>query len=202
MPADREGDPMVTDTTGRTGRISARSRTDVDDDLIEITLADRERALVPRNLLKPDGRTGDYQFAGQFEPYLVTADGDDMDDGDEIRIPRVEEEVIIGKQQVETGRVHVSVVVDEREEQVDVPLTAERVEVERVPINRVVETALEPRYEDDTLVIPVVEERLVVQKQLVLTEEVRIRRVSETRQHRERFTLRSQDVEIDRDQPA
>lgn len=199
MPAEHEGDQMVTDSTGRRGKVIARSQAVEGTDVIEIALADQKRAVVPGRLLEADGQSGDYRLADPFEQFVVTGvDGEDTD-SETIRIPVIEEDLTIGKREVETGRVQVSVSVNERDEMVDVPLTAERVEVERIPVNRIVDAPLEPRYEDDTLVVPVVEERLVVQKQLVLTEEVRIRRVSETRDHRERITLRSQDVEIDRD---
>lgn len=53
--------------------------------------------------------------------------------------------------------------------------------VERVSVNREVETAPEPRMEGETIVVPVVEEVVVAQTRLVLREEVRIsrRRVAE-----------------------
>jgi uncharacterized protein (TIGR02271 family) len=199
MPAEHEGDRMVTDSTGRRGRVIAHTQAVEGNELIEITLADQKRALVPGRLLEADGQSGNYRLANPFEQFVATGVDDEQEDSETIRIPVIEEDLAIGKREVETGHVHVSVSVNEREELVDVPLTAERVEVERIPVNRIVDAPLEPRYEDDTLVVPVVEERLVVQKQLVLTEEVRIRRVSETRDHQERITLRSQDVEIDRD---
>jgi uncharacterized protein (TIGR02271 family) len=189
---------MVTDGTGRRGRIVAHSRSDEGDELIEVVLADEQRAVIPRAMLAEDGQSDGYRLDDEFEMFLRTGVDDAGEVEDAVRIPVIEEELTIGKRTVETGRVRASVVVNERDEMVDVPLTTERVEVERIPINQIVDEPQEPFYEGDTLVVPVVEERLVVQKQLVLTEEVRIRRVAETRDHQERITLRSQDVEIER----
>lgn len=198
MPTEYQGDQMVTDGTGRTGRIVAHTRSDDGDELIEIILADEQRVLVPRAMLTEDEQSGDYRLRDEFETFQP-AGVDEAGEVEEVaRIPIIEEELTIGKRTVETGRVRASVVVNEREELVDVPLTTERVEIERIPINQIIDEPQEPFYEGDTLVVPVVEERLVVQKQLVLTEEVRIRRVAETNDHRERITLRSQDVEIER----
>ncbi|MCC6313983.1 MAG: YsnF/AvaK domain-containing protein [Thermomicrobiales bacterium] len=56
------------------------------------------------------------------------------------------------------------------------------VTVERVPVGRQIETIPAPRTEGDTLIVPIVEEMLVVERRLVLREEVRVtkRRVSES----------------------
>jgi uncharacterized protein (TIGR02271 family) len=85
---------------------------------------------------------------------------------------------------------------------VDLPLEKEEVEVERVAVGRVVETAPEIRREGDTLIVPLVEEVLVVEKRLVLREEVRVTtRRSQTRQP-QRVMLRSEEAEIERLGPS
>jgi len=91
-------------------------------------------------------------------------------------IPLHAEEVSVGKRQVATGHVKVSTVTRTREELVEQLLQSERVEVERVPVGKVIAQMPEVRTEDDTMIIPVVEERVVVQRQLLLKEEVRVRR--------------------------
>lgn len=72
-------------------------------------------------------------------------------------------------------------------------------EVRRVPRNLALDSAPQPRREGDTLVLPVVEERLI--KQLVLVEEIRLtpRRREETVETNVR--LRREEVEIDRLEP-
>ena len=54
--------------------------------------------------------------------------------------------------------------------------------------------------EGDTTIIPVVEEIVVVERRLVLKEEVRIRRVSTTEQHQETVVLREQEAVITREE--
>jgi uncharacterized protein (TIGR02271 family) len=99
---------------------------------------------------------------------------------------------------VETGRVRVGVSSQAREETVELPLARERVEVERVPIGREVDAVPPTRREGDTVIVPVVEEVAVVQRKLVLKEEVRLRLVRTTEQHRERVTLRRQQAVVER----
>jgi len=74
---------------------------------------------------------------------------------------------------------------DAREIVVDEHLFADEVAVERVPINQIVDQVPDTRQEGDVLIVPVVEEVLVVQKRLLLKEEVRIqRRRNEVREPR------------------
>ena len=113
-------------------------------------------------------------------------------------IPVVAEELVVGRQTVETGRVRVSKVVHEDQETVDQPTVTEEVVVERVPVNQFVEAAPEPRQEGDTLVLPVLEEVVVVQRKLLLKEEVRVtKRRTESRQP-QTVSVRREEVKIER----
>ena len=94
------------------------------------------------------------------------------------RIALVEETVHIEKKVVETGRVHVRTFVDEEQVMLRDALNREIVDVERVPIGREVEVAPTVREEGDFLIVPIVEERLVVEKRLFLVEELRLRRTT------------------------
>ena len=109
-----------------------------------------------------------------------------------------EEQVSFDRERVETGRVRVRVVTHEREETLEIPLTTERVEVERVPIGREIDAMPPRRQEGDTTVVPVVEEVVVLQRKLVLREELRFRLVRTTEQHRENVVLRRQEAVIER----
>ena len=84
----------------------------------------------------------------------------------------------------------------------DVPiaeeLAHEDVEVTRVAIGRVVDAVPPVREEGDTTILPVVEEVLVLERRLVLKEEVHLRRVRTTRIHAQTVQLREQDVTITR----
>jgi uncharacterized protein (TIGR02271 family) len=117
-------------------------------------------------------------------------------------IPLVEETVSIGKREVVTGRVRVQTVTDTIEELAHADVQRETVEVTRVPIDRMVETAPEIRTEGDVTILPVVEEVLVVEKRLVLKEEVHIRRRVTTETAVVPVTLRKQRAEVERIDPA
>jgi uncharacterized protein (TIGR02271 family) len=122
--------------------------------------------------------------------------------GDQIVVPVVEEQLEVAKRQVTTGIVRAHKRVQAREEVVDEPLSREEIAVERVAINQLIEGAApSERQENGVLIIPVVEEVLVVDKRLMLREEVRvIRRQHEFRQP-QRITVRRETVEIERVAP-
>jgi len=121
------------------------------------------------------------------------------DEQGEYRIPLAEERLIVRKEEVETGRVRVRTSLDEKETLVREQLTHAEVEVERVPIDREVEAVPPVREENGVTIIPVVREVLVVQKKLILTEEVRLRRVTRTEEHAEPVVLRTQRAVVERD---
>jgi uncharacterized protein (TIGR02271 family) len=115
-----------------------------------------------------------------------------------ISVPVIEEELEVGKRRVEGDRVSVRTIPRERIETVEQPLESMEVEVERVAIGRQIDTAPDVRNDGDTTIIPVVEERLVVEKRLFLLEEIHVRRRRVVTQFRQNVTLRSQEVVIER----
>jgi len=117
-------------------------------------------------------------------------------DQDQIVVPLHAEEVSVAKQKVVTGGVRVATVTRQHEQLVEELLEREHVEVERAAIGRPVNKAPPVREEGDTLVIPIVEEVAVVERRLVLKEEVRIRRKRETQPYQERVVVRKQEAVI------
>jgi uncharacterized protein (TIGR02271 family) len=113
-------------------------------------------------------------------------------------IPLVEERVQVTKRQVESGRVRVRVSVEEREDQVPVELAHDEVEVRRVPRNQPLSSIPSVRIEGNVTVIPVVEEVVVVEKRLMLVEEIHVRRKLVTSTDNVPITLRSERVDIER----
>jgi uncharacterized protein (TIGR02271 family) len=162
-----------------------------------------EQVLVPIDVLVLQA-DGSYYYA-PFNLHDITAEEIARlgHDSEKLVVPVIAEELDIQKRTVETGRVRVHKSVREREEEVDVPLLREEVHVERVPVNRVIDQAVGVRYEGETLIIPVLEEVLVVEKRLMLREELHVtRRQVETRHHEE-VTLRSEEVRVEHvDPPA
>jgi len=119
-----------------------------------------------------------------------------------IVLPVMEEEVVIGKREVETGTVRIKKVVQEKQELVDVPLVHEAIEIKHVPINRPVASPIAVRQEGDTLIISLLEEVLVVQKQLVLKEEIHITTKRTEHHQPEAVTLRREAVIVEPDEAA
>lgn len=97
-----------------------------------------------------------------------------------------------------TGRVRLSRTVSEREEVIDEPLLRDDVHVRRVPIGREVDGPLDTRYEDDTLVVPVMREELVVARRWVLVEEIHVTRARGEERRPERARTHSEHVTVKR----
>jgi uncharacterized protein (TIGR02271 family) len=93
-------------------------------------------------------------------------------------IPLVEERLSVAKRQVESGRVRVHVTVEERQEVITEQLAHDDLQIERVPRNIRLTEMPTVRLEGNTTIVPVVEEVVVVEKALMLVEEIHICRKS------------------------
>ena len=113
-------------------------------------------------------------------------------------VPIVQEELHIGKQKVETGRVRLTKTVQEREVMVSEPSMQEDIQIERVPVNRWLTEPASVRYEGDIMIIPVMEEVPVVEKRLRLKEELRVTKRQITTQRTEAVRLRTEEVQVER----
>jgi stress response protein YsnF len=119
-------------------------------------------------------------------------------DPDEIVVPLRAEELVISRRRLEGEAVRVATLTRERTQQIDEELRHDRVEITRVPIGRRVESAPSVREEGDVTIMPVLEEIIVVERQLILKEEIHIRQLRTTERHRETVVLREQDAVITR----
>jgi len=88
-------------------------------------------------------------------------------------VQRTEEELRVGTQQREAGTFRVRKRVRTEHEQIEVPVKREEVHVERVPVSG---AAREAEIGEDEVVVPIIEEEVVVEKRPVVKEEVRIRK--------------------------
>ncbi len=117
-------------------------------------------------------------------------------------IPLVEESLVVDKRVVETGRVRVRTVVDQELAHLQDDLRREQVLVDRVDIDRDVETAPQIRREGDLLIIPVVEEYLHVEKRLRLKEELHVRLVERVEPVSEHIPVRRMRAVVERQGPG
>lgn len=113
-------------------------------------------------------------------------------------LPIVVEQATIVKRQTEAGQVTVHVSTETVERDLEAELAFEEIEIERVACERVIDSVPEIRTEGDTTIVPVVEDRAVIHRLLVLVEEVRL-----TRKRRERLVtlpvqLRRQRAHVSR----
>jgi uncharacterized protein (TIGR02271 family) len=113
-------------------------------------------------------------------------------------LPAIEERLEVGKKPVETGRVLIHKHVTSTESTVDEPLLRDNYDVQHVPVNRIIDSPPEIRHEGDTTIIPVLEEVLVVEKRLILREELHIVRRREEHRDPQKVTLRKENVEVER----
>jgi len=121
---------------------------------------------------------------------------------DELVVPVIEEELVAGTKRVKTGSVRVDKHVDKKIRKIEAPMLQDDVEVRRVPVNRVVKEMPTTRTRGNVVIVPVVEEELVVTKRLVLKEEIHLIRrrtnrrvVKEVEVNRERADVRQLDAE-------
>lgn len=113
-------------------------------------------------------------------------------------MPVIVEALDVQKRVVEAGKVRLTKVVHVRETVVDEPLFRDEVDVERVMIDRVVDGPVLARYEGDTMIIPIMEEVLVVEKRLVLKEELHIRKRRTEMRRPQQITLRREEARVER----
>ena len=119
---------------------------------------------------------GSYGYYGGTETTTTTdanVDASTVNDEDELRVKRSEEELTAGTREREAGALRVSKRVRTDRESVEVLTRHEEVSVERVPASG---EASEAEIGDDRVVVPVTEEEVVVGKRPIVKDEVRIRK--------------------------
>ena len=141
------------------------------------------------------GSYGDY-YADEETTGATAGIIDVGDHDDELRVQRSEEELRAGTREREAGSMRVRKRVRTDRERIEVPTRHEEVYVERVPVEG---EATEAEMGDDEVVVPVTEEEVVVEKRLVVKEEVRIRKdvVEDTEVVEE--DVRREEVEVEDD---
>ena len=114
-------------------------------------------------------------------------------------IKLVEEQAVVSKLAVPGDTIRVRTEIDTENETVSLDVRRENYVVDRVVHNTVVTSIPEIRREDGLTIIPVLEERAVVVKQLVLVEEIHIREDHKVETVEETVTLRKQRAVVERE---
>lgn len=187
---------ILRDAEGASGVLETASQSD-NTKTVLVRLPSGERLRIDRSLLESQ-EDGSYRLKGATFQDLETAAQSARGSQEELVIPVAEERIRLKKRKRETGRVHISKRVEEHEETVDEPLLRERVDIERVPVDRVVDGPVDIRREGATTIIPVLEEQLVVHKQLVLKEELHVTRHQAEHRDQQKISLRREVVDVQR----
>ena len=119
-----------------------------------------------------DTESGEFREHDRDEE-SVNQRGSDLEDEDELRVQRSEEELRAGTREREAGSMRVKKRVRTDRERIEVPTKHEEVSVERVPVSG---EATDAQIGEDEVEVPVTEEEVVVDKSAVAKEEVRVRK--------------------------
>jgi uncharacterized protein (TIGR02271 family) len=114
----------------------------------------------------------------------------------EVVLPVVEERLVVGKREVESGGVRVDTHVTETPVEQQVNLREERVTVERRPVDRSVEGAMPDAFKEGSVEMRATSEEAVVQKRAKVTEEVVVRKDVDQHTETVRDTVRRTDVDV------
>ena len=116
---------------------------------------------------------------------------------------QVAEEVLtVDKRSVLTGRVRIETRTETLNENAEADLESDEIEVVRIPIGRQVDVAPAVRTEGEVTIFPVMEEQIVLQRRLVLREEVHVRKRRTVQSVQVPVALRRQNVLISREAPV
>jgi uncharacterized protein (TIGR02271 family) len=179
---------------GRVGTIVVDPTETQPRKLFSVRLRQGEQVFVPEELLERRA-DGSYFVPGGLQTLLDRQVP--ISQEEPLVVPLAQERLRIGVRRIETGKVVITKSVREREQVVDEPVIQEHAEIERVAVNRFIDSPVSVREEGDLLIVPVMEEVLVVEKRLLLKEELRIRRRRvETRQS-QRVVLRTEEAQVE-----
>lgn len=122
-----------------------------------------------------------------------------LNEGERVSVPIVEEQLAVGKREVERGRARIHTHVIETPVQEQVTLREEHVTVDRHAVNRPVTAADTAAFRESTIEVTEHAEQPVVAKQARVVEEVVIGKETTQRTETVRDTVRRTDVDVDTD---
>ncbi len=153
-----------------------------------------EAGKVGPGIYEGDTESGEFVGHEEDDEGVAQTKGSDLEDEDELRVQRTEEELVAGTREREAGAMRVRKRVRTDREQIEVPTRHEEVSVERVPLEG---EATQTQIGEEEVVVPLTEEEVVTDKRAVAKEEVRIRKdvVEDTETVEEE--VRREEVEVE-----
>lgn len=140
-----------------------------------------------------EGRTTQ-NMSGQTQSYSGASQRGTEDD---VTIPRVEEELQVGKRSVERGTVRVRSRIVEKPVEESIRLREEHVHVERQAVNRPVSDTDRNAFQEQDIELTEMAEVPVVNKEARVVEEIRISKDVNERNETVRDTVRNTEVDVD-----
>jgi uncharacterized protein (TIGR02271 family) len=137
---------------------------------------------------------GTSRVATDFDTSAATVATDE-----EIRVPVMEEELTATVREQEAGAVRIEKDVVAEERTLEVPVTEERVRVERRIVDRPATAADAGAFEETVIDVPLRTETVDVQKQARVAEEVVVSKEATQRTEQVRDTVRREEVYVDED---
>jgi len=125
-----------------------------------------------------------------------------VDTDEEIRIPVMEEELTATVREREAGAVRIEKDVVAEERTLEVPVTEERVRVERRVVDRPVSAADADAFQETVIDVPLTTEEVDIQKRARVAEEVVVSKEATQRTERVSDTVRREEVFVDEDATA
>lgn len=188
--ADGRATEVTLAETGGTLHIEPGIIDDVDGEVVRLGARAEEVQALSSSRGASSGRTGAVQTA------RATSAGT-LDDDDTVRIQRYEERLVTDTVERQAGAVRIEKHVVEVPESFSMDVTHEEFDVERVAVSRDWQPGDDaPRQEGDTLVVPIVEEKLYVARRKVVTGEVRLTKRVVTERREVTETVRKEVVDV------
>jgi uncharacterized protein (TIGR02271 family) len=151
----------------------------------------------PRNVNIRTGAAGSMSGASTSRSSTARETWDKTTAQGERVVPIVEEELKVGKREVETGGVRVQTHIEEKPVSEQVELREERVTVERRPVDRPVGADTIDAFKEKTIEMTERSEEAVAEKTARVVEEVVIGKEVDTRTETVSDTLRRTDVDVE-----
>ncbi len=138
-----------------------------------------------------------YSGADSDSAQYATGDTQTVVGDGETRLAVAEEQLMVGKREVQRGGVRVRSVVTEKPVEAQVSLRDETIQVERRPVDRAATDADTNVFNEQAFELTETDEEAVIAKETRVTEEVVIGKTTEQRTETVKDTVRRSDVEVE-----
>ncbi|MED4226619.1 YsnF/AvaK domain-containing protein [Neobacillus cucumis] len=127
---------------------------------------------------------------------------EDLDSDKQRTLKLREEQLDVNKHRVQTGAVEVKKDVVEEQETVNIPVKREEVYVERRAVDKTDADTTKPIGDDETIRVPIVEERIEVNKKPVVTEELVINKKQVTENQKVTENVKREEAKVKKEGDA